>query len=314
MAKRMNPVEQAVLTLRNGELIGLPTETVYGLAGDAARPEIVSKIYALKNRPHFNPLIAHVASLNDAQKLGVFSETALALANAFWPGPLTLVVPVAPGNPVCDLARAGLDTQAIRWPAHALAQDVITQFGGPVVAPSANRSGKISPTRAEHVREEFGDALSCILDGGASVLGLESTVLAVIGDSVTLLRNGSLSRDRIEAIVGPVQISGSDDNAPRSPGMLSRHYSPDAAIRLNAQAASETEGFLAFGPDFPEFDANLSLTGDLTEAASNLYRMLREMDRIHSRIAIAPIPDTGLGEAINDRLRRAALRDDQNTN
>lgn len=314
MAVPMNPVELAIKTLRNGELIGLPTETVYGLAGDATRPEVVSKIYALKNRPHFNPLIAHVASLDDAKVLGLFSETALTLAKAFWPGPLTMVLPVAPNNPVCDLARAGLDTQAIRWPSHALAQDVIQKFGGPIVAPSANRSGKISPTRADHVRDEFGDALSCILDGGASVLGLESTVLAVDGKNVTLMRSGSLSRDRIEAIVGPVQIAGTDDDAPRSPGMLSRHYSPDASIRLNAKMASEGEGFLAFGPDFVEFDANLSPAGDLTEAASNLYQMLRDMDRDHTRIAIAPIPDTGLGEAINDRLRRAALKDELNSN
>ena len=305
----MTPTERAIETLKAGELIGLPTETVYGLAGDATRADVVAKIYALKNRPHFNPLIAHVASMSDAQQLGTFSETALLLAEKFWPGPMTLVLPLAFSNPVCDLARAGLDTQAIRFPAHPLAQEVISGFGKPVVAPSANRSGKISPTRADHVEEEFGSALSCVLDGGASVLGLESTVLAVFREEVTLLRAGSLARGEIEALIGPIQTATTDDSAPKSPGMLSRHYSPDAAVRLNALKPHAGEAYLAFGPTNFPVAANLSEAGDLTEAASNLYAMLRELDKSATSIAVAPIPTSGLGEAINDRLRRAALRE-----
>ena len=305
----MTPIERALQELRNGNLIGLPTETVYGLAGDATRSDTVSKIYALKNRPHFNPLIAHVCNIEMAKQLGNFSETARRLADKFWPGPMTLVLPKTEQSPVCDLARAGLDTQAIRWPAHEMAQTLISEFGQPVVAPSANRSGKISPTRAEHVRSEFGLSLPVILDGGASVLGLESTVLAVQGETITLLRAGSLARQQIEDVVGEISSATIDDTSPKSPGMLSRHYSPNAKLRLNAEGPIGDEAFLGFGSKSTDFTLNLSRSGDVQEAAANLYAMLRELDEMHSAIAVAPIPMTGLGEAINDRLARAALRE-----
>lgn len=300
-------VEKALETLHSGELVGMPTETVYGLAGDATRAEVVAKIYALKNRPSFNPLIAHIASLQMARGQADFSDLALALAGAFWPGPLTLVLPVSKTNTVCDLARAGLDTQAIRWPAHMIAQQLITAYGKPLAAPSANRSGRISPTSADHVRDEFGADLGCILDGGAAVRGLESTVLAVIDNQVTLLRPGALSKEDIVKIVGPVQNALHDNTTPRSPGMLSRHYAPNARLRLNAEFPDPDEAYLGFGPCPFQTVLNLSSAGDLTEAASNLYAMLRTLDESFKAIAVAPIPETGLGEAINDRLRRAAL-------
>lgn len=222
---------------------------------------------------------------------------------------MTLVLPKTEQSPVCDLARAGLDTQAIRWPAHEMAQTLISEFGQPVVAPSANRSGKISPTRAEHVRSEFGLSLPVILDGGASVLGLESTVLAVQGETITLLRAGSLARQQIEDVVGEISSATIDDTSPKSPGMLSRHYSPNAKLRLNAEGPIGDEAFLGFGSKSTDFTLNLSRSGDVQEAAANLYAMLRELDEMHSAIAVAPIPMTGLGEAINDRLARAALRE-----
>ena len=301
-------IAKAVNRLQQGELIGLPTETVYGLAGDATNPEAVARIYALKGRPSFNPLIAHVTSLEMAHSEAVFSDTALKLADAFWPGALTMVLPVSKSNSICDLARAGLDTQALRFPAHPIAQKVISAFGKPLAAPSANKSGQISPTLKRHVEEEFGGALPLILDGGQSVLGIESTVLAVFGDEVTLLRPGSLGREQIEDVVGhAIASSMHDDNAPRSPGMLSRHYAPQARLRLNVAEPFAEEAYLGFGKSDHETALNLSESADLTEAASNLYAMLRELDAHHDAIAVAPIPETGLGEAINDRLRRAAL-------
>lgn len=306
----MCSLESALETLRKGDLIGLPTETVYGLAGDATKPETVAKIYALKNRPNFNPLIAHVSSHEQAEEIGQFSELAKKLASNFWPGPLTLVVPMQSDSPVCDLARAGLDTQAIRMPSHPIAQSVLAAFGKPLVAPSANMSGKVSPTSNSHVKQEFGDALPCILDGGPSVLGIESTVISVIGDAATLLRIGSLAREDIELLTGPLRSALDDDEAPKSPGMLSRHYSPNARLRLNASGKNRLEeAFLGFGPGSDGAELNLSPSGNLTEATSNLYAMLRALDETHNSIAVAPIPLEGLGEAINDRLKRAALQD-----
>lgn len=301
-------IADAVERLQSGNLIGLPTETVYGLAGDATSAEAVARIYALKGRPSFNPLIAHIASMEMAEREAEFSDTARKLADAFWPGALTLVLPVAPTNSICDLARAGLDTQALRFPAHPIAQQVIKAYGKPLAAPSANKSGQISPTLKRHVEDEFGDALHLILDGGQSVLGIESTVLAVFGDEVTLLRPGSLGREKIEGVIGrKISSSMHDDTAPRSPGMLTRHYAPDARLRLNVTTPQPHEAFLGFGPSEHKVTLNLSEAGDLTEAASNLYAMLRALDTAHDAIAVAPIPETGLGEAINDRLRRAAL-------
>ncbi len=297
----------AIELLSAGELIGLPTETVYGLAADATNADAVAKIFALKNRPQFNPLIAHVSSLDMAGAQAEFSRKAQRLAEAFWPGPFTMVLPKSATNTICDLARAGLETQALRFPAHPVAQEVIATFGKPIAAPSANISGHVSPTSAQHVKDEFGANLSLVLDGGSARIGLESTVVAVLNDEVTLLRPGSISKDEIEAVVGETGSSLHDDHAPKSPGMLSRHYSPEARLRLNVTSPEPEEAFLGFGPTTAKTALSLSETGDLTEAASNLYAMIRELDLSHDAIAVAPIHEDGIGAAINDRLRRAAL-------
>lgn len=307
MSANPSDILKAIQLLKAGKLVGMPTETVYGLAGDAGNSKSVAAIYALKNRPSFNPLIAHIASLEMAREQAEFGDLALELAETFWPGPMTLVLPVRPSNTVCDLARAGLMTQAIRWPNHEVAQKLIEGFGSSLVAPSANKSGRISPTKPRHVAEEFGCELDMVLDGGDAVLGLESTVLAVLDGRVTLLRPGSLPREEIENLIGPIQSSLHDDKAPKSPGMLSRHYAPNAKLRLNAKAAKPDEAYLGFGPDEGVSTLNLSETANLREAASNLYAMLRMLDEAYSAIAVAPIPEKGLGEAINDRLRRACV-------
>ena len=295
----------AVDALRAGGLAILPTETVYGLAGDAADPRAVAAIYAAKGRPQFNPLIAHVADLAAAERAARFDARARALAAKFWPGPLTLVLPVGEGGPVCDLARAGLDTVAVRAPAHPLAQAVLRAFGGPVVAPSANRSGRPSPTTFADAVAETGVAAAAALDGGPCAVGLESTVVSLL-DVPRLLRPGAVTRAEIEAVVGPLAEAEAD--AKRSPGRLTRHYAPRAPLRLDAVLPQPGEAYLAFGP-FPQDDWiwNLSPAGDLAEAAANLFAYLRAADAVNPiRIAAAPIPHEGLGEAINDRLRRAA--------
>ncbi len=288
--------------MRAGRLIILPTETVYGLGGDASDADAVAAIFAAKGRPAFNPLISHVADLAAAEKIALFDDRARALAEAFWPGPLTLVLPITPDTPVCDLARAGLDTVAVRAPAHPLARAVLERFGGPVVAPSANRSGRPSPTTYADAMEETGEAVAAALDGGPCEVGLESTVIALL-DQPRLLRPGSVTREEIEAVIGPLAEAEAD--AKRSPGRLARHYSPKAPVRLNAAAAEPGEAYLAFGPG--EHRWNLSPAGDLRQAAARLFAYLREADRTDpSAIAVAPIPNEGLGEAINDRLKRAA--------
>ena len=297
-------IQTAAQILREGGLVGMPTETVYGLAGDASDAQTVAKLYAAKGRPMFNPLIAHVTGLEMAQTLAVFSDLAIKLAETFWPGPLTLVLPKREDAPICDLANAGLDTIAIRAPRHAAARALLKAFGGPLVAPSANISGTVSPTTAAHVAEGLGDHIDLILDGGACPVGLESAVVAVEGDTATLLRPGGLDRGAIEAITGPLGVPGNND-APASPGMLKSHYAPNAALRLNAASARPGELLLGFGD--MACDLNLSPAADLTEAATRLFAALRELDaRGPHTIAIAPIPQTGLGEAINDRLNRAA--------
>jgi len=302
---------QAVAALRRGELVILPTETVYGLAADAANPLAVARIYEAKGRPSFNPLIAHVASLEAAERLARLEAPARTLAKAFWPGPLTLVAPACDVSAVCDLARAGLDTVAIRVPAHALARAVLEAFGGAVAAPSANRSGRPSPTTFQDAIEETGAASAAALDGGACGVGVESTVVSVLDGAVRLLRPGGVTREAIEALVGPLQ--NSDDDAHRSPGRLALHYAPDAPVRLNVSAPDAGEAYLAFADAGHgagvrgEQVFNLSPSGDLQEAAANLFACLRAADRTRPRaIAVAPIPQFGLGEAINDRLRRAA--------
>lgn len=280
----------------------LPTETVYGLAGNAADPAAVAAIFEAKGRPRFNPLISHVADLAMAETFAVFDDRARRLAQAFWPGPLTLVLPVAPDTAICDLARAGLDTVALRVPAHPVARALLAAFGGPVVAPSANRSGRPSPTTYADAMEETGDKAGAALDGGPCEIGLESTVVALL-DAPRLLRPGSVTRDQIEALIGPLAEAEAD--AKRSPGRLARHYSPKAPVRLDALDAEPGEAFLAFGPGAHRW--NLSPSGDLREAAARLFAYLREADRTDpSAIAVAPIPSQGLGEAINDRLKRAA--------
>lgn len=296
--------EQAAEALRRGELILLPTETVYGLGADAANPEAVAAIFAAKGRPRFNPLIAHVADAAIAETAGVFNAQAKALAEAFWPGPLTLVAPIRDTTRVCDLARAGLDSVALRVPAHAGARAVLAAFGGPVVAPSANRSGRPSPTTFADAVEETGFAVAAAVDGGACAVGLESTVVSVLGGRVSLLRPGAVTRADLERVVGPLDESGEGH---RSPGRLTLHYAPEAPVRIEAEAARDGEVLLGFGPGVGEPRWSLSVSGDLREAAANLFRLLREADRTRPvGIAVSPIPAEGLGEAINDRLRRAA--------
>ncbi len=294
----------AAEALARGGLVILPTETVYGLAADASNPAAVAAIFEAKGRPRFNPLIAHVADAAQAESIAVFDDRARALAEAFWPGPLTLVAPVRDRAAVCDLARAGLDSVAVRVPGHARARAVIAAFGKPVVAPSANRSGRPSPTTFEDAVEETGHATADAVDGGPCAVGVESTVVSVLDGGVALLRPGSVTREEIEAVVGKLEPGGQGH---RSPGRTALHYAPDAPVRINVEAAGEGEILLGFGPGVGEVRWSLSSTGDLREAAANLFRMLREADREKpAGIAVSPIPADGLGEAINDRLKRAA--------
>ena len=306
MAQDLEPeIDAAAAALRGGGLVILPTETVYGLAADAADPRAVAAVYEAKGRPSFNPLIAHVADLATARRIARFDDRAERLAEAFWPGPLTLVLPVGDARAVCDLARAGLDTVAVRAPAHPLARRLLAAFGGPVVAPSANRSGRPSPTTFADALDETGASAAATLDGGPCAVGLESTVVALL-DEARLLRPGAVTRAQIEALIGPRAEAEAD--AKRSPGRLARHYAPQAPVRLNAAAPEPGEAYLAFGPaPAGETIWNLSPTGDLREAAANLFAYLRAADRTGpSGIAVAPVPQAGLGEAINDRLKRAA--------
>ncbi|WP_300556292.1 L-threonylcarbamoyladenylate synthase [Maricaulis sp.] len=305
-----NAIDRAAEILRGGGLVAMPTETVYGLAGDAGNGQTVARLYAAKGRPSFNPLIAHVTGVAMAQRLVEIPPLARKLMDTFWPGPLTLVLPKREDAPISDLANAGLDTVAIRCPAHTAARALIEAVDRPLVAPSANPSGAVSPTRAAHVAEGLGEKIDLILDGGECPVGLESAVVAVTGETATLLRPGGLARERIEAVTGPLHAAGESD-APASPGMLKSHYAPGAAVRLNATEAGAGELLLGFGTI--EGDINLSPAGDLGEAAARLFSALRELDaRGAPTIAVAPIPGHGLGEAINDRLRRAAApRDTQ---
>jgi L-threonylcarbamoyladenylate synthase len=297
--------EIAAEALKTGRLVMLPTETVYGLAADASNPQAVARIFEAKGRPRFNPLIAHVANALDAESIAVFDDRARALAEAFWPGPLTIVAPVRDRERVCDLARAGLDSVAVRVPGHPRARAVIAAFGGAVVAPSANRSGRPSPTTFDDAMEETGQSVGAAVDGGPCAVGVESTVVSVLDGRVTLLRPGSVTREEIEAVVGLLAEEAGQGH--RSPGRLALHYAPDAPVRIEADAAKESEVLLGFGPGVGELRWSLSSTGDLREAAANLFRLLREADRTRPvGIAVSPIPHEGLGEAINDRLRRAA--------
>jgi L-threonylcarbamoyladenylate synthase len=309
-------IDEAARLIREGELVAFPTETVYGLGGDATNERAVAKIFEAKGRPQFNPLISHVLDAGEARRLVQWSDVADKLAARFWPGPLTLVLPRAKNSPIALLATAGLDTAAIRAPAHPMAQALIRATGRPIAAPSANRSGSVSPTRAEHVAESLGDRVKLILDGGPCEVGLESTVLDLTTTTPTLLRPGGATREAIEAVIGPVALSHaipSGDAARKSPGQLDSHYAPARPVRLNATSVAGDEALLAFGPRPPAGARqvlNLSPDGDLTEAAANLFAHLRALDKpANTRIAVMPIPQTGLGLAINDRLRRAAADD-----
>ncbi|MEM1087974.1 MAG: L-threonylcarbamoyladenylate synthase [Pseudomonadota bacterium] len=307
-AQILQPDDIALATctthLQNGGLVAIPTETVYGLAADASNPVAVAAIYETKGRPQFNPLIAHVSSLDMARTEGQFSDNALKLVEAFWPGPLTLVVDLAPTAKTCDLARSGLSTIALRCSAHPVARDLIQRFDGPLVAPSANPSGRISPTTPQHVAADLGDKIDLILDGGPCGTGLESTIIDARGKRPALLRAGAVTPDQIEQIWPGLIRPETTPDAPTAPGQLLRHYAPNATLRLNADRVAPDEALLGFG----DVDAtlNLSPTGNLSEAAANLFAMLRALDETHTKIAVSPIPNTGLGEAINDRLIRAA--------
>jgi len=297
-------------TLASGGLVAFPTETVYGLGADAANGKAVARLYTAKGRPTFNPLIAHVGSHELARKIGRFSADADKLARAFWPGPLTIVLPRQPGALVSDLALAGLDSVAVRMPAHRVARALLAAFDGAVVAPSANQSGHVSPTDAAHVLADLGGRIDLVLDGGACPVGVESTIVSCL-DTPTLLRPGGLAREEIERVLGHPLVTSSerDDTAPLAPGMLSSHYAPRARVRLDALAPEPGEALLAFGTAPPSSGPvlNLSSRGDLVEAAANLFSHLRTLDASGAqRIAVMTIPNEGLGEAINDRLARAA--------
>jgi L-threonylcarbamoyladenylate synthase len=308
------PVERAALAraanvIARGGLVAFATETVYGLGADATNDKAVARIFAAKSRPAINPLIIHVKDTDTARMLANFNTQALRLANAFWPGPLTLVVPRKPGNPISDLACAGLDSVALRVPAHAAAQALLAEAGVPIAAPSANLSGRVSASEAGHARADLGDKVDLILDSGPAPLGLESTIIACLDNQARLLRPGAVTREAIEQVLGAKLAAPHDSDAPQAPGGLASHYAPRARLRLNAKKPEPGEALLGFGPAMPRGTGpalNLSATGDLTEAATNLFSYLRRLDGEADRIAVMPIPRDGLGLAINDRLERAA--------
>jgi L-threonylcarbamoyladenylate synthase len=301
-------IARAAALLRAGRLVAFPTETVYGLGGDATNERAVADIFAAKGRPRFNPLIVHVPGLAEAEALVIFNAPARAAATRFWPGPLTLVLPRRSGSGLSLLASAGLDTVAIRAPAHPVAQALLHETARPIAAPSANRSGRISPTEAAHVAEELGDRVPLILDGGPTPVGLESTVLDLSGEAPALLRPGGITSEQLTELLGPIGVPAPGRR--KSPGMLASHYAPALPVRLEATKARPGEALLAFGPQAPQGFAKvlwLSRSDDLAEAAANLFAMLRRLDRpSFTAIAVMPIPEHGLGRAINDRLRRAA--------
>jgi L-threonylcarbamoyladenylate synthase len=299
----------AATALREGKLVAFPTETVYGLGGDATSDRAVAAIYAAKGRPSFNPLIVHVGSLAAAARLVEVNPLAELLARRFWPGALTLVLPRKPRCGLSLLVSAGLDSAAIRVPAHPAAQGLLSMAGLPLAAPSANPSGKMSPTRAEHVAATLGDKVAMILDGGPCKVGLESTVVSLLHATPKILRPGGITAEQLSAALQMTVEAGSESGPLHSPGQLESHYAPILPLRLNADRAADNEALLAFGANPPAapLSRNLSAGGDLEEAAANLFAMLRELDRPDFRgIAVMPIPETGLGVAINDRLRRAA--------
>jgi len=299
---------QAAAILAEGGLVAFPTETVYGLGADATNDRAVARIFAAKGRPHFNPLICHVPDVNAVSEIATLSDTASALAERFWPGPLTLVLPRRADSKLSRLVSAGLPTVAIRVPAAATAVDLLRRFGRPVAAPSANRSGRLSPTTAQHVMADLGAAIDAVVDGDACDIGVESTIIGFADGEPTLLRPGGLSVEAIETVIGSVaRPEGSGDpSAVVAPGMLASHYAPRLPLRTDAAQARAGEVLLGYGPAAPP-GPNLSPTGDLIEAAANLFAMLHQLDQSDATgIAVMAIPDHGLGRAINDRLNRAA--------
>ena len=313
-AEILSPTQKSIVRaaelLRAGQLVAFPTETVYGLGGDATSDTAVAAIFAAKGRPRFNPLIVHVSGVAEAEAIAVFNEEAREAARHFWPGPVTLVLRRRDACGVSLLASAGLDTVAVRVPAHPVAQALLRETGRPLAAPSANRSGRVSPTEATHVPAELGDRAAMILDGGSCAIGLESTVLDMTGAAPTLLRPGGATTEALAKVLGPISVGENNPHEPRSPGQLASHYAPRLKLRIDATAARPGEALLAFGPQPPPGFAetlNLSPKADLTEAAANLFAMLRRLDQPKfTGIAVMPIPETGLGRAINDRLQRAA--------
>jgi L-threonylcarbamoyladenylate synthase len=301
-------LDEAARILLAGGLVAVPTETVYGVAADATNGAAVAAIFTAKGRPSFNPLICHVASLAMAESLAHFTPLARRLAERFWPGPLTLVLPRKRGCPVHDLATAGLPSIGLRIPQHIATLEIISRVGGPLAAPSANPSEQLSPTTAAHVAAGLGPRIDLIVDGGAAIAGVESTIIAPGESHVVMLRPGAIARSDIELLTGPLRSPEASEGI-LAPGMMKRHYAPRARLRMDASHAESGEAFLAFGPPPPGVlpSLNLSIRGDLIEAASNLFAMLRALDESHAMIAVQTIPETGLGEAINDRLRRGTL-------
>ena len=304
-------LDRAATLLREGALVAFPTETVYGLGGDARSDRAVARIFEAKGRPSFNPLIVHVPDLAAAHGLVAFNDAAERLAGAFWPGPLTLVLPLRPDSRLSPLVSAGLPTAAVRVPAHPVAQALLRAFGGPVAAPSANPSGRISPTRADHVLAGLSGRIAAVVDGGACAVGLESTIVGFDPDPV-LLRPGGVPAEALEACLGqPLRLPRIDAARPNAPGQLDSHYAPAARVTLNVTGRDGQEGavWIGFGPGAAGAELNLSPAGDLVEAAANLFHLLREADRMagpEGSILVSSVPEKGLGRAINDRLRRAA--------
>jgi len=301
-------LDEAARILLAGGLVAVPTETVYGVAADATNGAAVAAIFTAKGRPSFNPLICHVASVAMAESLAHFTPLARRLAERFWPGPLTLVLPRKPDCPVHELATAGLPSIGLRIPQHIATLEIISRVGRPLAAPSANPSEQLSPTTAAHVAAGLGPHIDLIVDGGAAIAGVESTIIAPGESHAVMLRPGAIARSDIELLTGPLRSPETSEGI-LAPGMMKRHYAPRARLRIDASHAESGEAFLAFGSPPPGVlpSLNLSIRGDLIEAASNLFAMLRTLDESHAMIAVQTIPETGLGEAINDRLRRGTL-------
>ncbi len=298
-------ITEAARLLSAGALVAMPTETVYGLAGDARNPDAVAGIFAAKGRPQHNPLIVHLADLDQARALAEIPQRGLALARAFWPGPLTLVAPLRAGHGLAPAVTAGLNSVALRLPAHPVARALLTAFGGVVAAPSANPSGRISPTTPAHVLAGLGGRIAAVLDGGACAVGLESSIVGFDGEAALLLREGGISREALEAVLG-APLGRDASGKVTAPGQLAAHYAPRATLRLNVRAPRPSEVWIGFGPECEGAEFSLSQTGDLEEAAARLFAVLHAADAMGRPIAVAPVPERGLGAAINDRLRRAA--------